>query len=384
MMAKPMLQSNNGEICSQIPFTVVSAKPANDTFDAPCPVSAELMNLFEDITGWKIEFAESKASHSRRKMAEEQGAEERGIDDQAIIEGIFSIVDMSEKWPAQKPTCHRAKCDDLVKLFDSLYGELQATKQDLHQTRSALAGIAPEAIEVDQNEILTDSFVPKFNHNRRWDDSSFELATDPANSGVAIDTQETAYPIEIDTDPNTGSPVAPPFEGWALGGQTGVAEKAYVDWLVSNNEKIVVTSGKIESSFGTGDSQTIVEVDPLTNEYCVSGSEDLGTFYLWDSKTKTVSPLEVSPQWLRLKSGQAIVATTSVKFCELVGVGKIDARVAPPVQPNSTTSTSSPKPFTAQRISELLSQKLDALEEFEEFNSQQDKLLVLMRESRTV
>ena len=109
-----MLQSNNGEIRSQIPFTVVSAKPANDTFDAPCPVSAELMNLFEDITGWKIEFAESRASHHRRKMAEEQGAEQQGADDQAIIEGIFSIVDMSEKWPAQKPTCHRAKCDDLV------------------------------------------------------------------------------------------------------------------------------------------------------------------------------------------------------------------------------------------------------------------------------
>ena len=370
-MAKPMLQSNSGETYSQsVLFTVVSPALKDNAIKSPSSVTADLMDLFEDVTGWKIGFFESKASQQRRAVTDEV-SEENGI-----VEGSFSIVDMSETWPEQKPTCHRKKCDDLVNLIDSLVGELQTTRHDLQQTRSALAGFAPEAIQVDQNEILTDSFVPKFNYGRRWSDTEFELATDPSVE-VAVDTNETAFTVEFDL-PDNGSAVAPPFEGWSLGGETGIVGKSYLDWLVSNDEKIVMTSGKIESSFGTGDSQTIVEIDPLTNEFSVTGNQDLETFYLWDSKSQTISPLKASQEWDRLTSGQAIVATTSVKFGELVDGEAIDGRQRS-ASSNDSDRSHKRQPFTAERVSELLGQKLG---EFDDLELQQDKLLVLMRDSR--
>ncbi|MFK7769510.1 MAG: hypothetical protein AB8B55_20020 [Mariniblastus sp.] len=388
-----MLQSNSDTNFSQpAPFTPIVFSEANgsatefEAATAPCSVSEKLIEVFEQVTGWKVEFAESKASLQRRASEGDRNG---------TAEGKFSIVDMSVDWPAKKPTGHRAKCDELVALIDSLCSDLQSTKIELQQTRSALAGIAPDAIDLGQEAVLTDSFVPKFIQGRRWDDTSFELASE-ADVAQAVDFDETAF---VDEEPSGTQIVAPPFRGWSLGGEAGVVEKAYVDWLVSNDEKIVVTTGMIESSFGTGDRQAIVEVDPLTKEYLVAGSEELDTLYLWDSKTLSVSPLNVSGRWCRLKSGQAIIGTTSMKFGRLTQIDGIDGRENVATKPSKTGTGESdnmnrsigesshedcqakpPQLFTANRVWELLSQKL---EEFDvgtgsEFEIATDKMLVLM------
>jgi len=119
---------------------------------APCSTSGQLLELFEEITGWESKFEESNSSFKHRSqpgMAAEPA------------QGTFSIIDMSADWPANKLTSHRGKCDQIVGLISDLVSDLQAAKLELSKTRSALAAYSVEPV-ADPEEVLVDSFVPKY------------------------------------------------------------------------------------------------------------------------------------------------------------------------------------------------------------------------------
>ena len=62
---------------------------------APCAKTGKFLTLFEEITGWKAEFIESKQSLRRREISSSKTEP---------IEGRFEITDMSLDWPAKKAT----------------------------------------------------------------------------------------------------------------------------------------------------------------------------------------------------------------------------------------------------------------------------------------
>ena len=303
---------------------------------APCKVTERLIELFAEITGWVIEFDESEASLQRRnRLASDQPAE-----------GKFSIVDMSADWPAKKPTGHRAKCDELVGLIDHLVSDLQTARVDLSKSRSTLVALNP-ANDVAGDELLVDSFAPNFELSRRWNDvtgrvDSPAASTCDPSAETEVEDQQNACPSECNSSIGL---VQPPFDGWNLAGETGVADNVYLDWLVDSTERISIMSGRIESDLGVGDTQASLTVDPLTCEYLLSGPADFQPFYLWDSDSTSISTIEPSQHWRVLIPGQAIVGTTSIRFSKTGSWADEFADL---------------KEVSTKQLAQILSQSLDA------------------------
>ena len=271
---------------------------------APCSTTAQLIDLFEEITGWQVAFDESDASLCRRKMSASENEP---------AQGDFSIIDMSADWPAKTPTCHRGKCDQLVVLINSIVSELQETRVELSKNRSALAALDSRS-SVGDDEVLVDSFVPKY--GRRWDDL---VPLDGSARIPGQDSQDTDFELRQSVSDSLifepgAELVTPPFPGWSLGGKTGIDGHVYLDWTVDSQERIAISVGKIESDLGIGDAETTITVDPLTNEYQVSGDDTLSAFYIWDSRSKVVFRADRSKQWCRLKPFQSIVTTTALQL----------------------------------------------------------------------
>lgn len=276
---------------------------------APCEETGRLIDLFEEITGWVIQFDESKSSRHRRKLV--------GMENESA-EGTFTIIDMSTQWPAKKPTGHRSKCDDLVAIIDSLVGQLQATRNELNKMQSVVAAVSPETVE-DEDIVLIDSFVPT--KGQRRTDAEFEVCDAPVASGD--DEFETKFD-EPKSQPTPGAVVNPPFEGWTLGGATGINENVYLDWRVDTQEQIELSVGRIESRYGDGDAAAFIQVDPLTCEYRLFGSMEINGFFVWDSKSMSLTPLKIGGTHRRLLAGQALVATTSSKLIDMDFKGSRD------------------------------------------------------------
>ncbi len=268
---------------------------------APCATTARLLALFEEITGWKAEFQETNSSLKRRQASGSKSEPPRGA---------FSIVDMSEHWPAQKPTCHRGKCDQFIALLDRFVGEHQSTEVELNRIQSALVALDTTA-EIE-DDVLVDSFVPKF---RVVSNPGAEVAG--LNDSVAPASSDDDFELYSCVSESSASLVCPPFDGWSLGGSTGIADNDYLDWMVDDEERIAICAGKIDMPT-LMDAETVILVDPLTREYQISPSQhscgDAGdsiTFLLWDSKTHRLSVINPSADWQRLDPHQAIVATTA-------------------------------------------------------------------------
>ena len=265
---------------------------------APCPLTERLIVLFEEITGWQSEFVETKASLARRRQSTSKSE---------TAQGAFSIVDMSESWPALKPTGHRGKCDQFVALFNELIGKLHRAQCELKKTQSALVALDTTA-EMDE-EFLVDSFVPKFG----LDDS--ETPT-PETGSIATDRNgdfDEDFEVQQSVSDTSSELVCPPFEGWSLGGSTGIVDDRFLDWMVDGDEHITIMAGEIDR-VDDDDRVSKILVDPLTHEYHVSPIEKESTpncqaFYLWDSRFHSLSKIDSDGGWHRLKSHQAIVAT---------------------------------------------------------------------------
>jgi hypothetical protein len=341
---------------------------------APCSTTAKLLGLFEEITGWKAEFHESNSSLQCRKSSSSKSEP---------AQGTFSIVDMSENWPAKKPTSHRAKCDQFIGLLDRFVAEHQSAEVELNRIQSALLALDVTA-DIEDDD-LVDSFVPKFR----------PLPSPEAESSVSVDTDDDAlsdddFEVHQHVSDTSSSLVCPPFDGWSLGGATGIVGNYYLDWMVDSEERIAICAGEIDANPSVK-LESIILVDPLTNEYHVaptelelSGIDQLQAFKLWDSKTLSLSAINPSSDWHRLKSHQAIVATTAAGLDKLEGwqsacetqngkAAELQADSSVSMENVSQTSpikTAAAKPVTANQLAKMLIQTLGT----------KDPLLVLMRD----
>ena len=268
---------------------------------APCAKTGRFLTLFEEITGWKAEFIESKQSLRRREISSSKTEP---------IEGRFEITDMSRNWPAKKATCHRGKCDELVSLVEELVGELQTTQMELKRAQSALVAFDPDA-EINE-ENLIDSFVPKFltesKRTETLDNSAIECFGSPSDDD---------FEVEQFVGDSAVSLVAPPFAGWSFGGATGILGNYYLDWTVDEEERISLVAGEIDSVMDSGREATLT-IDPLTQEYRLgsperqSSMEDEFTFfYLWNERTEILQPIRSGDHWCGLQVDEVIVATTN-------------------------------------------------------------------------
>ena len=274
---------------------------------APCAKTGKFLTLFEEITGWKAEFIESKQSLRRREISSSKTEP---------IEGRFEITDMSLDWPAKKATCHRGKCDELVSLVEQLVGELQTTQMDLKRAQSALVAFDPEAEINDEN--LIDSFVPKFlteaKRNQPLCDSASDVSDPPADDDFEVEQFVSDSAVSL---------VAPPFAGWSFGGATGIVGNYYLDWTVDELERISLVAGEIDSELDSGCEATLT-IDPLTQEYRLGRSDvqtpvsdDFTFFYLWNERTESLHPIQSGDNWCSLGANEAIVATTNGALREL-------------------------------------------------------------------
>lgn len=88
-----------------------------DVFPEGC---RELARHFESVTGWKVDFEESRASFRNRCQYG---------DDASTVHGHLSICDMSADWPEEKCRASRKDCDALMASIDSLVSDLQSARQ---------------------------------------------------------------------------------------------------------------------------------------------------------------------------------------------------------------------------------------------------------------
>ena len=117
-------------------------------------------------------------------------------------------------------------------------------------------------------------------------------------------------------------------------------ENTYLDWLVDGEERIAISVGKIESSYGNGDLQTVLKVEPLTSEFQVSTRGEIEAFYHLDIAASRIDRVNPDQQWTRLGAGDAIIASTN---------GDLDLdTVLSDLQTNPTTQ------FDAEAIAQLI------------------------------
>jgi hypothetical protein len=255
------------------------------------PLPTEMLQVFEQITGWVVGFGESKSSFQNRQLPSQTPS---------LVQGTFSIVDMSAQWPARKPTAHRAKCDQFVEHLDALVSELQATKAKLDQTQSLLEAHSPGSVEDDEAELF-DCFVPRYvdqDWDREWDED-FEI-----NGDLLNDTSTRA--------------VDPPFEGWRMGGSPGVVSGRYVDWKLSDDEQIEMFVGQSSTPEAAMHRVAKLTVDPLTHEYVLTGDEEFD-FFLYDQECGRLSLIVHSAGYRQLTSRNLVILTTSNKLRKFVG-----------------------------------------------------------------
>ena len=300
-----------------LPDTAASTVDPCPSESLPIPIA--MLELFEQMTGWVVEFAETNASFRRRQLPT--------LTPQRAT-GTLSIVDMSTEWPASRPTSHRAKCDRFVQFLDSLVNELQVTQSQLSKAQSTIAAFSPPAIE-DEDAILVDSFIPRYNTDFRDDHDDFVV--DQVGKFTERDSvcETFGSPFRRIADSSASFPLA----GWLIGGAPGFFDGNYVDWRLNEAGKIELILGQLETNNGTegvksfdasslfrgteghcdsdrSEQETILLIDPQTNEFGFSGTAFRG-FWLLDGRQNRLVPLEQLPEQRQLNSSQAIVVTSA-------------------------------------------------------------------------
>jgi hypothetical protein len=245
----------------------------------------------------------------------------------------------------------------------------------LGKTQSALVALDP-TVDIDE-ELLVDSFVPKFGLVTK---SEIEISDSDAQ-GVT-DEYDDDFEVHQDVWDFSAAPVCPPFDGWSLGGATGIVGNYYLDWMVNGEECISICVGEIDTEAGD-DRESVILVDPLTNEFRVVPSgrlwdqlQDWQAFHLWDSSTRSLSPINPSNSWQRLKSHQAIVATTASKVGQIecwqsafethveksTDHGSNDIVFMAGSDKTESVTTVSAKPVLASRLADMLVQTIGTSE----------------------
>ncbi len=145
-----------------------------DTDNLPLP--AEMLTLFEQITGWIVAVDETPSGSKPQRQFEAESSASSGseADVQTVLQTTgqsahrsaapieLATRDISANWPAGRPTGHRAKCDQFLGLLGKLVSQLHVAQVELTRAQSSLAAIDPTTFSDDDKAILIDSFIPQW------------------------------------------------------------------------------------------------------------------------------------------------------------------------------------------------------------------------------
>ena len=318
-----------GEHNDQLKLTGTESSPSVNEF--LCPQALEFMKVFEAVSGWEVHFQESAASYYFRSEAERRG--ETPTNQSLRPQGKFEIIDMSKDWPTKTPTMHRGQCDQLVKLYSDLYSQSNTAQDNFDKVQGLLAGLTNPV--VDESE-LVDSFSPILTNLDEDDD--FVLAQDNGFDGEF----ESTFVVKQEFDSNWLASEGV-WSNWSFAGATGLVGNAYLDWA-QRGDILTVYVGRIESSFGMGDTESSLEVNAVRQQFKVSEENTLAAFFFWDRRGGRLQ--SVAPgSWHDLYSEGAIVVSTD-----------------PNIQmPDSVVNAQlSSEPFTAEQLAWAIEAKLGA------------------------
>ena len=289
----------------------------------------EFMEIFEAVSGWEVRFQESAASKDQRSQ------KVVSANQSLQAQGNFEIIDMSVDWPAKTPTMHRGKCEQLLKLYSDLYNQANATQDSFDKVQGLLAALTEPAESTDQ---LVDSFAPTYTNLDEDQDSDFAL-----EQGKDFeDVYGSAFVVKQEFDSNwlANDNI---WSDWSFAGATGIVGDAYLDWE-QRGDTLTAYVGRIESSFGVGDTESSLEVNAVSRQYKVSEGNTLAAFFFWDRRGGRLQ--SVTPgSWQTLYSQGAIIVSTdpNVQMPESV----INAQL-------------SAEPFTAEQLATAIEAKLGA------------------------
>jgi hypothetical protein len=263
---------------------------------SPCELTAAFMRQFEKISGWEIQFSRCSANSKNHTDAGQPN-----LTDGNLVEGNFEIIDMSSTWPARKPTLHRGDCDQLVAIFGELFAKQQSTDKELREARATLASLTNPS---DDEEELVDSFLPLGplkNPTLGSADEDWVLSEDDGETDSSFVVQQA-----VDSDWLTEDGT---WEDWSVAGATGIAGDRYLDWS-QTAEKITVFVGRLESSFGSGDAESRLEICPGSQQFRVTDVSGFSSFFAWDRRGSQLEKVKPGT-WQRLPPGGAVVVSTT-------------------------------------------------------------------------
>ncbi len=267
--------------------------PVSDA-DLLCSQTIEFMRVFESISGWEVYFQESAASKIQRSQS-------LSLSDQSLRpQGKFEIIDMSIDWPAKTPTMHRAKCDQLIQLYGNLYNQANATQDSFDKVQGLLSALTETA---DDSNQLVDSFAPMFTN--LVEDGGVDFV---AGQGMGSEDEfESAFVVKQDLDSNWLADKNV-WSDWTFGGATGIVGDAYLDWD-QHGDVLTVYVGRIESSLGSGDAESSLEVNAITRQFKVKKENRLAAFFYWDRRGGFLESVEPG-RWRTLHPQGAVIVST--------------------------------------------------------------------------
>ena len=289
----------------------------------------EFMQIFEAVSGWEVRFQESAASKDQRSQ------KLVSADQSLQAQGNFEIIDMSIDWPVKTPTMHRGKCEQLLKLYSDLYNQANATQDSFDKVQGLLAALTDPAEGTDQ---LVDSFAPMYTNLDEEQDSDFALE----QGSDFEDKYGSAFVVKQEFDSNwlANENI---WSGWSFAGATGIVGDAYLDWE-QRGDTLTAYVGRIESSFGVGDTESSLEVNAVSQQFKVSEGNTLAAFFFWDRRGGRLQSVEPG-SWQTLYSQSAIIVSTdpNIQMPESVVNAQLGA-----------------KPFTAEQLATAIEAKLGA------------------------
>ena len=310
---------------------LAGAEPAEPSTELLRPETIEFMQIFEAVSGWEVRFRESAASKNHRSQTL------ASADQSLQPQGKFEIIDMSIDWPAKTPTMHRGNCDQLLKLYSDLYNQANATQDSFDKVQGLLTALTDPAESTDQ---LVDSFPPTYTNLVDDEEQASDFTLEQQKD--FDDEVESAFVVKQEFDSNwLGSENI--WADWSFAGATGIVGDAYLDWE-QRGDILTAYVGRIESSFGVGDTESYMEVNAISRQFKVNEGNTLAAFFFWDRRGGRLQ--SVAPgSWQTLYSQGAIIVSTdpNVQMPESVVNAQLGA-----------------EPFTAEQLATAIEAKLGA------------------------
>jgi hypothetical protein len=335
--------------------------PTANCPDELWPLPPAMVHLFEQITGWVLQFDEFPASFHQRRVilgsrsnsrasvnngsALQNLSDPDSLDPLPIAEGRFRIVDMSAHWPAGRPTSHRGKCDQFVDWLNEFLSKVYTDGRKLRQAKSILAATAIAPQVVTDDESLEDSFSARHRYETLseteqdfvmgnvWMDSTRNNTLDDLqmlvnNVDEMLADQYPAEPRKLarsktatlphpqaDNWNVTGFSAIP---NWRIGGRRGMLGSRFIDWNIKDDGRIELINGDTRGSLSWNAPaenpavcDATLSLNPATEKFWVSG-DSTKSFWIFDSNTQSLN--RVPDKVCTLQRGESVVVSTAGKL----------------------------------------------------------------------